>query len=41
MADQAKLRFEMENNIQTLDADKIFKYDAAALNAYLSTRPMD
>jgi len=32
-------RFEMENNIQMVDPDKIYKYDAASHQAFLQAKP--
>jgi len=32
-------RFQVENNVQTVDPDQIYKYDAASHQSYLQTRP--
>lgn len=39
MAGAALKRFELENNIQTVEADQIYKYDAAKHQAVLQAKP--
>lgn len=36
---QALNRFILENNIQTVDADQIYKFDGANYQAFLQSKP--
>jgi len=38
-ASDALKRFELENNIQTVDSDQIYKYDAAKHQSFLQSKP--
>jgi len=39
MAEEARKRWELENKIESIDADKLFKYDNKQYQAFLSTKP--
>lgn len=39
MAEQAKKKWELENQIESIDGDKLYKHDQQAYNSFLNTRP--
>jgi hypothetical protein len=39
MSEDAKKKWELENRIESIDGDKLYKYDQAKYNSYLSTKP--